>query len=105
MWSDSFQAEERAALGSGRLEGPLSALAAALGLAALAFEVVMSLEVTTHDLTTRSGSWPMGIVAIALGALGPYGTAAGWRSRWNVGKPLPQRVVGTAVVAVTLGSL
>ena len=105
MWSDSFRAEERAALGPGRLEPLGSALAATAGLAALASEVVMSVAVTTRDLTTRTGSWPLGLLAIALGALGPYGTAVAWRSRRNIGKPATRRVTAAAVVAMSLGCL
>ena len=105
MWSDSFRAEERAALGPGRLEPVGSALAAIAGLAALVLEVVISVAVTTHNLTTRTGSWPLGLLAIALGALGPYGTAVSWRSRRNAGKPAPRRVAATALVALSLGCL
>ena len=105
MWSDSFRAEERAALVPGRLDTLLSSLAATAGAAALAFEVVMSVAVTTHDLTTRNASWPLGLLAIALGALGPYGTAAAWRSRRNADKPVARRVAAAAVVALSLGCL
>lgn len=105
MWSDSYRAEERAALGPGRLEALASSLAATAGLAVLAFEVVMSVAVTTRNLTTRTGSWPLGLLAVGLGALGPYGTGAAWRSRRNVDKPLARRVTAAAVVAVTLGCL
>ena len=103
MWSDSFRAEERAALGPGRLEVPLSSVAAVVGVAALAFEIVLSVEVTTRALTTRSGSWGIGLLAVGLGAVGPYGAAAGWRSPRNADKPFTRRIVTTAVVAVALG--
>ena len=105
MWSDSFRAEERAALGPGRLEVPLSSAAGAVALAALALEVVLSIEVTTRALTTRSGSWALGLLAVGLGAVGPYGAVAAWRSRRNLGKPVARRVVTTAVVAVALGCM
>jgi len=103
MWSDSFRAEERAALVPGPVETALSWLAAAVGLVVLVAEVVFSIIVVSQVLSSRRGSWGATLLSVLLGVLGPYGTLLAWRSRRYAAMAPPRRAAATAGTAVALG--
>jgi cytochrome bd-type quinol oxidase subunit 2 len=105
MWSDSFRAEERAAIAPGPLETTLSWLAVVVGVAVLVAEVVLSVVVTTQTLTSRTRSWWMALLSVFLGVLGPYGSTLAWRSRRYSAMALPRRAAATAGTAVALGAV
>jgi cytochrome bd-type quinol oxidase subunit 2 len=105
MWSESFHGEER---DRRRLRGSDRAVAVAavcLAMAALGGEIVFSVQVTSQEFASREGSWPMGIVSLLLGLVGPYATILAWRNRRNAARPKLRRTTTAAAVAVVGGAV
>ncbi len=101
MWSDSFRAEERQTR-AGRGHVALSVTVAGSGLIALVAEVVFATQVA-GDALSRSGWWPVGLVSIGLGLVGPYATLLTWRARSNAIKEPHHRLTAAGLVAVVTG--
>lgn len=105
MWSESFQGEERARRGLKRSERALAVAVACLAVAALGGEIILSVQVTSQEFTSRGGSWPMGVLGLLLGLVGPYTALLAWRSRRNAVQLPVRRTITASVVAVVGGTL
>ena len=105
MWSERFEAEERARRRLSGSERGVAVAAVCLGAVALAGEAVFSVQVTSQEFASREGSWPMGIVTLLLGLVGPYGAILAWRSRRSAGRPIGRRALTASVVAVVGGAV
>lgn len=104
-WSESFGADERAGRRLGAAGPVLAVAAVVLGGAGVAGDVVLSVDMTSQELTSRAGSWVLGFVAVALGLLGPYASILAWRARANASRPLLRRVLTTGIVAAVAGGV
>lgn len=99
MWSESFQGEERAVRRRTPGETALSVAAGLVALCALGGEVVLSVQVTSDEFTSRAGSGVLGFISLLLGLVGPYAAILAWRADRNRARPPLRRGATTAVVA------
>lgn len=105
MWSEHFEAEERAARPAAMLAPVAAVVALGLGLAALAMEVVLSIDLTARELSARTGSVLPGLLALGLGFLGPYATVAAWRSAQRGGRPALAPGIAIGLAATVTGAI
>ena len=105
MWSEGFRLEERAARPPTAVETvvawAIAVAASAMGVA----EVVLSVLVTSEQLTSRAGSTGIGLLAIGLGFIGPYTALLSWRSAATAGKPVMARMTGAALVGFGVAAM
>lgn len=105
MWSQTFDAEERAGGRSVTVGSAQALLAVVLGGAILIAEVVLSLQVTSREVTVRGGSWALGLLSLALGFLGPYAVIVAWRARPDDARSPVQRGLASGIAATVAGGM
>ena len=105
LWSDGFRIEERAGRGPLMAEVVLGLVAGLVALGALGAEIVMSIAVTAKQLSTPSGNWVAGLLAIGLGAVGPYSAVLAWRAAAERGRPPYQRIATAAVAGIGMAAI
>lgn len=105
MWSEGFRFEEQMARRAKPLDLYLAWGAGLAAAAALATEVVMSIVVTSEQLTSQTGSAGMGLLAIGLGFVGPYSSLLAWRAATSAGHPQLTRIRTTALVGFGVAAM
>jgi len=105
MWSEGFASEERAS----RPDGISLAVAALGGVvlagAAIAVEVVLSVDVAAWEMSARGGSWLLGLISLGLGFAGPYAAIRISRNPRRADEQKLRRVGRIAAVALTVAAL
>jgi len=105
MWSEGFRVEERASRPPTTVEIVVVCVLALAAVTVVVNEVVLSVIVTSEQLTYHGGSTGVGLIGIGLGFIGPYTALLSWRSATTAGKPALARVRSAALVGFGVAAI
>lgn len=105
MWSERFAADERASRPTSIVFSVVAVSGVALAGCALLADVIFAVLVAGRELTTRGGSWVVGLLSLGLGFAGPYAAIRMWWSPSGADERMLRRVARVASVTLTVAVL